>query len=141
MFRYFPTQKHIDENLAACNTAMKLAEELGAPDILAETHVIRGYMRMIKSTYAIAESVAGKQKLDPQEVESLQADFGELNSAGREVVDGLKNWVKAIKYENPDNRFSDTIEVTNNTVIAIAKALEPYGIKGPTKDIEAPAKR
>lgn len=128
-FRYFPTQKHMDDNLSDCNTAMKLAEELDKPEIIAETHVIRGYLRMIKSIYCIAESVADKQKLDPQATQALQADYDELNDAGREVVDGLKNWVKDVKYENPDRRFSDTIEVTNNTVTAIGKALEPFGIR------------
>jgi len=129
MFRYFPTIEHIDDDLAICTRALKLAEELDEPAIRAETRTIRGYVAMVKSTYTIANAVAGKKKLDAAEAKGLQAAFDELAHAGLDVSDGLQAWKAAVAPDSGASRFFDTVNVTHQTVSAMGAALARFGIK------------
>ena len=129
MFRYFPTVEHIDADLSVCNRAMTLAQELKQPDLIAETAVLRGYVRTVRAIYAIADAVAGKQKPDAAKTKGLQALFDELADAGLEVTGGLDLWHDTVAPDCGVSRFYDTINVTHETVSAIAKALAPFGIK------------
>jgi len=90
LFRYFPTVEHVDQDLAACDEALRLAEELRDPAITTETHVVRGYVRMVKAIYRIASAVAGKKGLDADAAKALQADVDELAAAGAETAEGLE---------------------------------------------------
>jgi len=129
MFRYFPTVKHIDHDLTICRDALKLAEDLGDAAIIGETQVIRGYVRMVKSTHTLASVVAGKQQLGDAERESLQGTFDELAHAAADVVDGLETWRKAILPDERPGRFLNAVNTANQTVSGIAAALAPFGIK------------
>ena len=129
MFRYFPTVEHIDEDLAACNRAMRLAQGLKEPDLIAETAAVRGYVRMVKATHDIAAAVAGKKELDAAETKRLQALFDQLAGAGLEVTEGLELWRDTVAPDCGASRVADTVNVTHETVSGIAKALAPFGIR------------
>jgi len=129
MFRYFPTVEHINRDLATCERAMALARDLKEPDLIAETAVLRGYVRMVRAIHGIAEAVAGRKKLDAARTKGLQALFGELADAGLEVTGGLGLWHDTVAPDCGASRFYDTINVTHETVSAIARALAPFGIK------------
>ncbi|MBM4034004.1 MAG: hypothetical protein FJ291_19810 [Planctomycetes bacterium] len=128
MFRYFPTVEHIAGDLAACDRAMELAKQLNDPALTTETQVIRGYVAMVKAINAVASAVAGKQKLEPAETQTLQAAFDDLDRACGAVTDGLKAWRAAVAPDNTAPRFADTVNVTNDTVSAIAQSLAPFGM-------------
>jgi hypothetical protein len=59
--RYFPTIKRMDDDLATCEKALKLAEGLNDPALIGESRVIEGHVQMIKSIYVIVDMVAGKR--------------------------------------------------------------------------------
>ena len=62
-FLYFPTMKHFDADLAACDRAMSLANAIQSPAIIEETHVIRGLVGMLKGLYLMADAVAAGKKM------------------------------------------------------------------------------
>lgn len=128
MFQYFPTLQHLDNDLAVCGKALKLAEYLGDQAIIAETRTIQGYLKMIKAIYIIADMVAGKKDLDNGQTLSLQTVFSELQNAELQTIDALSAWFDAI---DPDFDFPEfnPIVVTHQVVSDIAVSLAPLGIK------------
>lgn len=128
MFRYFPTFEHIDKDLAACDEALHLAEELQDPAILAETRVLRGYVGMVRGIARIASAVAGKKQLDREAAKAVQADFQQLAAAGKETVEGLRAWKHVVAPDCTAPRIADTVEVVEDTVSAIAAAMAPLGL-------------
>ncbi|MGD9519482.1 MAG: glycoside hydrolase family 20 zincin-like fold domain-containing protein [Armatimonadota bacterium] len=129
MFRYFETVERFDEDLAACDKALSLAQSLGAPDIVAETLVVRGYVQMLKSIHAIALRVSGGEDLSDQERAALQEEVGQLVAAGLQVCDKLCEWEASIEPGIGGSRFVDTVDVTEKTVSDIADALAPFGVE------------
>lgn len=123
MFRHFPDVAAMDADLATCDKALVLAEELSDPALVAETHVIRGYVRMIKSIYLIADRIAGKKKLDAEDKAAVQTTFVELSSACDEVTTNLEVWRQAVAPDDRSPRFTDTIDVTRQTVADVVAAL------------------
>jgi len=129
MFRYFPTVAHIEKDVAICDAALKLAEELHDPAILAETRVIRGYVGMVRGIERIASAIAGKKELDRETTQTVQTEFDRLAAAGKETVEALRAWQQAVAPDSTAPRFADTVRVTEETVTAVAEALAPLGIK------------
>ena len=129
VMRYFPTEEHIDADLAVCNKAMKLAEEINDPAIIAETRVIQGCVRMVKSLYAIGKATAGKKELDADAQKALQATFDERVAAGRQTTDALGVWKNMVAPDCTASRIADTVDAIRQTVTDIAAALAPFGIK------------
>ena len=129
MFRYFPAIKQMDDDLAVCEKALKLAEQLNDPALIGETRVIQGYVQIIKSIYVIADAVAGKKTLDEAQTRLLQDAFDALQAAGRQTTDALSAWANAVVpgYDVVGNR--DAAGVTRQTVTDIGDALAPFGIK------------
>lgn len=125
MFRHFPDVAAMDADLATCDEALALAEELSDPALIAETRVIRGYVRMIKSIYLIADGIAGKKELDSECKAAVQTAFAELSAAGDEVAANLEAWKQAVAPDDRSPRFTDTIDVTRQTVADIDAALKP----------------
>ena len=124
MFRHFPDVAAMDRDLATCDQALTLAEELSDPALIAETRVIRGYVRMIKSIYLIADRIAGKKELGAEDKAAVQAALAELSTAGDEVVANLAAWKQAVAPDDRSPRFTDTIDVTRQTVADIGAALK-----------------
>lgn len=129
MFRYFPTAEHVERNLAVCDEAMKLAEALGDPAVLAETRVIRGYVRMVKSIHAIGTAAAGKKELDEAGTKAVQAAKDELTAAAEETARNLEAWRQAVAPDDRAPRFADTVDVTRRTAADVAASLAPLGVK------------
>jgi hypothetical protein len=132
MFRYFPTEGHMGEDLAVCEKAWQLAQELQAPTIIAETQTIQGYVRMIQAIYSMAALVAGKETLTPDEQQQAQALMDRLDAATRQTVEGLQAWDAATGPGLGGGRFADTVNVTDKTAVDIAAALKPFGVTDPS---------
>jgi hypothetical protein len=132
MFRYFPTEEHMNEDLAVCEKAWQLAQELEAPTIIAETQTIQGYVRMIQAIYDMATLVAGKDTLTPDEQQQAQALMDRLDAATRQTVGGLQAWDAATGPGLGGGRSADTVNVTDKTAVDIAAALKPFGVTDPS---------
>ncbi len=128
-FRYFSSVEHIQKDLAACNQALQLAEELQDTVLIAETRVIRGYVRMVQAIERIASTVGAKKHLDTEATKTLQAEFERLESAVRQTVDALRTWKEQVAPDCTAPRIADTVRVTEETLRAVANALKPLGIK------------
>ncbi|MBM3476825.1 MAG: hypothetical protein FJX75_26430 [Armatimonadetes bacterium] len=132
MFRYFPTEEHLDEDVAICAKALGLAQELQAPTLITESQTIGGYVGMLKGIYGLATAVAGKETLTPDERKQVQGLMGDLDKASRDTVAGLQAWDAATGPGLGGGRFTDTLQVTDRTTLDIAAALASLGIVDPS---------
>ena len=136
VFTYFPSLKHFDEDLAACDRAMSLARSLGSPEMIEETRVIRGLVAMLKEIYLIAEVTAvGEKASVKQRTEAAEA-LARLDLASQEVHAGLLSWANAVapRYVPPRGfavRFADTVDCLDRVVSETSDALVALGIPDP----------
>jgi len=135
MFRYFPTAEHIDEDLAACQKALAIAERLDKPLLVAETRVIQGYVRMIRDIYTIAEQASASKQPAYEKRVAIQKALGSLAVAGIETAEALETWERLCGGEDGvrigGSRLLDTIDVTEQTTAGIARSLVSLGIRDP----------
>lgn len=130
IFLYFPTLQHIDNDLATCIKAIKLAENLNDPATLAETWTIQGYLRMIKAIYYISDLLARHKELNANQIISLQTWFNELKFASKQTNDALNSWIQTVfPGWEPIPRTQKTFEVILSMIADFTILLEPFGIK------------
>ena len=134
MFEYFPTTEHFDKDLAACDKAMKIAERLGKPGMIAETRVIQGYVSMMKAIAFITTQIAAvADKPTWDERVELQNALTRLGVAGLETIDGLEAWERSLGLDlmtRVYGRYAITKAAVSRNVYGISDALRPFGIRG-----------
>jgi hypothetical protein len=131
MFRYFPTAEHFDEDLVACDRALSLARELGAPTLIQETETLRGYVAMLNAIRQTAAAIAGKQTLSADEKAQVQGYMTDLDAASLATVKGLQAWETAAGPGLGGGRFADTLNAAEQTSAEAGKALAALGVSDP----------
>jgi len=130
-FQYFPTFEHFDEDLAACDAAMEIAERLSEPAMVAETRVIQGYVRMMKEIAFIATQVSSLAKPTYDERVGLQKAVSRLGIAGIQTADGLEAWQQSLGQDlSVYERYRITVDAASKNVFGIGDAMRPFGIRG-----------
>lgn len=131
MYRYFPCEEHIQEDLAICDKAHKLAASLDDPWISAETRVISGYVKMLAKLHTIAALISRATPPTDIERQGMSGDLLALAQAGVQVNEGLKAWETASLGTKVGGRLSDTIDITDQTITQVSQALLPFGVRNP----------
>jgi len=133
MFKYFPTEEHIEHDLAACEKALTIADSIGSPEIIQETKVIQGYVRMLKEIYSIANQVSMLKNPTYEQRLDLQKAMTRLASAGLQARNELRNWqdlmVERHNTKHLSRRGNATVRYIDETVSGFADILESsFGI-------------
>ncbi|MEN6644355.1 MAG: glycoside hydrolase family 20 zincin-like fold domain-containing protein [Armatimonadia bacterium] len=131
MYRYFPDEKHLADDLAICARAAKLAADLNDPWITAETQVISGYVTMLTKLNDLSALISRATPPTETERTGLQRTLREFAQAGIEVNAGLRAWEAASLGGKGGGRLQDTMSVTDQTVDQVSKALLPFGVRNP----------
>ncbi len=136
VFTYFPTLKHFDDDLVACDRAMTLARSLGSPEMIEETRVIRGLVKMLKEVYLIAEVTAVGEKASAEERAQAAEALAQLDLAGQDVRAGLLSWANAVapRLMPPRGyavRFADTVDCLDRVVSEASDALVALDVPDP----------
>jgi len=130
-FRYLTCPEDIARNLAACEKAVKLAEQLAAPALIEESRVIQGFMRMLAGLHEMRQVWPASGKPDEKTRRRLGELGRDLDAAARQTVEGLKTWAAVVAPElvaSPPKRFVDTVDVVERTAKGIRAALEAIGV-------------
>lgn len=131
MFRYFPTAAHLAEDMALCDRALKLAESVQAPALVAETKVIQGYVVMLDRLYALGTMLSRPTPPNDAERAQMNRDLFAFSEAGGAVTQGLQDWERATGGDG-GSRLTDTIQVTEQTVADVSKSLAALGLTNPS---------
>lgn len=132
MFRYFPDAQHLDNDLATCDEALRIAQKLGEPELIGETASIQGYVHMLGALYGIANAYHGDAGPDRAMLEALQEGVNRLAHAAYRTCEALNQWESAAKqHDYSRGRFCDTVNVTKKTAQDVGKTLAALGIEDP----------
>jgi hypothetical protein len=126
MFRYFASREQFERDLERCARALKLARELGEPELIEESLVVEGYVRMVRAFYDIGESVWRKDA--PLPVDELREQLAELNAACRQTNDALRRWEGLFGEDVGGGRFDGTLEMAEEAAAAVGAALADMGV-------------
>ncbi|MBI5819506.1 MAG: hypothetical protein HZA88_11020 [Verrucomicrobia bacterium] len=131
MYRYFPSEEHLREDLAICERAGVLAASLDDPWIVAETQVVSGYVKMLAKLHDIAALISRGTPPSDAERQGMSRDLLAFAQAGVQVNEGLKAWEAASLGTKGGGRLSDTLDITDQTVAQVSQALLPFGVRNP----------
>lgn len=124
MFAYFPTARKMEENLAVCEEAMRIARSLERPELIAETQVIQGFVMMTRSIYIIPDLMANEGTPKQAEARKLDAALRQLDAASRQTTAGLRAWEKHVAPGKGGERFDRIMSKVEQAAADIARAVK-----------------
>ncbi len=130
-YRYMPDEEHIASDLQTCAEATKLAQEVGDPALIAETRVIEGYVKMLKTIHQLGDAIGKKKELADEEKQTVTEQMAALDAATNQTTEGLRAWQQAAAPDSSPSRLEDTIQVTEQTCADIGRFLAQFGIEDP----------
>lgn len=123
VFRYFPTFGHFDLDLAACARALDIARGLGEPELLQETLVVEGYVRMLRELYLISDGSGALDEPTGEQLLPWQAHLEELAAARDQVNAALVDW-GGDRGVGEVSRFRGTLDVNDRLVRTLGAAID-----------------
>jgi len=131
MLRYIPDLAYLQRNAAECRDAVRLADQVGAPGMVAESRVIESYYRMLESIVTIQTLLSGNPSISLAVRRQLQDAANALAVAGAGNVMALRDWERAVRVGAGGGRFMDSLKSSGDTVAVAVKALERFGVRAP----------
>ncbi|MDP2983967.1 MAG: glycoside hydrolase family 20 zincin-like fold domain-containing protein [Candidatus Latescibacter sp.] len=116
MFRYYRDTQDFDRKIDACGKALTIAGGFRNPYLANETRVIVSYIKLAKTIYLVAEQVSTDDLHAPGNQITLRESLKNLNLAGKENVEAIRNWRGALGPEPWSYRVYDAIKGTETTV-------------------------
>ncbi len=121
IFRYYTSRKDFDRKIAACDRALAIAEGFENNYLANETRVVRSYVRLAKGLYEVAEQLATSDLRTLESQSALRKNIDELTAAGKENVEAIRYWRRALSPEPWHYRVHDAIKGTEDTVQAVTE--------------------
>ena len=123
MFRYYLTAEDFDAKAAVCDRALAMVQDLGEADLAHETRVVRSYVELARGVYWVAEQVATLDLAELENQARVQGSLDQLQKAGRDNVEAIRNWRAGLGREPWHYRVHDAIKGTETTVAAIVQCV------------------
>ena len=123
MFRYYLTAEDFDSKAAVCDRALAMVQALGEADLAHETQVVRSYVELARGVYWVAEQVATLDLAQLENQARVQGSLDQLQKAGRDNVEAIRNWRAGLGREPWHYRVHDAIKGTETTVAAIVQCV------------------
>jgi len=128
IFRCFPTEEHIDNDLETCRKALALATRLDLPELIHETRVIHGYVGMVKEMYFIAKQASILENPVYADRLELQKALARLATAALEARNATREWyylmVGRAGVTKMQGRAGWALTYIDDTVLGLADILE-----------------
>ena len=116
MFRYYLDRDDFEAKLAACDRALEIAQGLAEADLAHETRVVRSYVELARRIYWVAEQIATLDLADMDNQGLVRASLDQLQRAGRDNAQAIRDWRAALGDEPWHYRVHDAIKGTETTV-------------------------
>ena len=127
MFRYYASAAALDSAVATCERALVLAERLQRAEVIEETRVVHGYLRMVRAIYWIAAAQWDSNRaLDHLE---LAAQMDVLQRAASQTNAALERWETLFGANTGGSRFDGTLRLNNDLVSRVAASLTALGVE------------
>jgi regulator of sigma D len=129
--KYIPNKNHLERNIKTCQECLHMVNQIGSPAMVAETKAIMTYYDIVNRLCRIRTLLAEKENVGADKRKKLQKELNRLTSAGDLNVEALKDWERSVGVGSGGERFLDGVEATEDTIQAVASALEPFGVHNP----------
>jgi len=123
VFRYFPIPERFDQDLAACARALDIARGLGEPELLWETLIVEGYVRMLRELYLISDGIGALDAPTGEQLLPWRSHLEELAAARDQVNAALSDWGRGRGVEEV-SRFQGTLAVNDRLVHTLQAAVD-----------------
>jgi len=135
IFSEYQSEERLDEDLAACEKALAIAEEIGDDGVIFETRILAGYAKVLKSVWELQKIVHGSTVAD-EDREAAQRYF-DLFSEGCGAVTSLyPKWSNAVAPQltgSEPKRFWDTVSTMDRLGGRMGKVMEDCGFEDKEK--------
>jgi hypothetical protein len=129
---YIKDEQHLRQNIETCREALRLADQIGSPEIVAETKAVCSYYEIVHRLCRIKAFLVEGDALYSNDQRKLQKELNRLTLAGVQNIDALRDWERsAASIGTGSHRFLDGVYATEETVQEVARALEPFGLRNP----------
>jgi len=121
------SEKQLDDDVAAADEALKLAEEMGIPEFYYESQIVRGYIRSLKALWELRK-IVHPNGIAPENKKKAAEYFGVYEESLQQVIDTLPKW-EALVPKNDNLTFTDhPIEVMKNMISEMKQVAAEFGI-------------
>jgi len=137
IFTYFPTVEHMDHDLAVCDRAMRLAQEVKSPKLVEETRVVRGLVQMIKGLYLLGDAVSAGKRMTADDRQRASAAMSLADEGHRHACDRMLAWEKSLDAPSPDSptalpgKVGESASFIQRAMADISDAVSALGIADP----------
>jgi hypothetical protein len=134
IFTYFQTPERFDEDLAACQRAMQLAQQIKSPVLIEETRVVRGLVEMLKGVYVIADAGAAGKAITTDQRRRAAGGLALVERGSHSAHDGLQAWGAALAAESGsktligNRNFRDTVDCVERAMTDVSDAAAALGV-------------
>ena len=135
IFFEFKREEQFDEDLAKCDAALKLAEEIGYEPALLETKIVQAYARILKSVWVLSKLVHGTEVKAEDRARATEF-FDFLQDGARTVVDLMPRWgeiASPLVPAEPAGRFTATSADVDRLAGRVGALMEACGLEDKDK--------
>jgi len=133
-FRYFPTAAHFDAALDTCARALEMARLLAAaePDnplageLVQETLVTEGYVRLLQGLYHLSDGLAPLDAPTAAQVQLSRAHLDQMAAARDQINEALRAWAPGRGVVEV-SRFEGTLGVNDRIVTQLGAVVDSLG--------------
>lgn len=130
IFAAFTSPEQFEQNLQRCDEALRLAEEIGAAEFIAETKIVRGYTRTLQAVYQLSRIMHGDEGVKQEDRETAQRWFAVVQEGLDELIESYPPWSEACQVElgpRPPTRFASTLTMMEKLAARMGGLMEECG--------------
>lgn len=136
IFESFKTDARFDEDLALCERALRMADDLGDEASILETKIVRAYVQMLKAVWELGKVCHGDKGVDPQDRETAQKLLDLYSQGSNAITDLYPRWFETMAgqagMEQPQ-RFMDTVNLVEVLSGRLGEMMEKFGFEDKDK--------
>lgn len=136
IFEAFKSEAQFDEDLAQCDAALALANEIADEGSILETKIIQGYVRVLKAIWQLSKLVHGDKGINEADRDAVKKLF-DLFAEGNNAVTSLyPRWseVLAAQFKGAEpQRFLDTVHLMDLLAGRMGTLMERCGFEDKDK--------
>lgn len=130
LFTAFTTEEQFGTNVAQCERALALAQELGEPQFIEESRIILGYSQVLQAVWELSRLLRGQEKLAAEARPAAEKWFRQCQGGVDTLVAAYPLWNQAccptVQGKAPE-RFSSTLSMMEKFGAAMSDLMEKQG--------------
>ncbi len=134
MFSEFTEAEQFDRDLARCDEALALAQQMNDPMAVAETRVVRAYVEMLQAVWGLGALLQGRTELPPEDRAAAEKRFTQFMQAASTIATQYPQWTSALGGDPAGlDRLNGTVTLVDDMATRISTMGERFGFSDPDR--------